>query len=462
MLRVKKNHLRGLTKEQYRFLRLLCRRSRAIYNMAMYTTKQHYASCGEFIGNVEVWNKIKHTQCYKNIPTDLSNQTMKVVERAYRSFFGLLHKRRDGHYNRPVNEPWYQPKKGMFMLIFPIRAGRGNKALNINVPKQYQKDFSFKRLSIPRPDYTQGKELKEIRILPRLKGGYFEIEWVYEEDPQPQQLDSTRSLGIDPGVNNFATCVDSKSGRSFILDGRQLKSYNRYVNKQSAHKQSVHDKIGLKTSKNKKRLWMKRNNILNNALNQYVNVIVHYCLLNKVGNIVMGQGYMAQEGVNHGAKSNQNFVNLPFGKFCLKLKSKCEMYGITYESVEESYTSKCDHLANEPMKHHEEYLGRRVKRGLFKSSTGVVLNADVNGALGILLKSKRDVDLGQLTVSGCLTQPSRIRLADVQVGSAKSVANRLSSSRLWCAKPQPAGSSGVKEASVSERPSTTTGLPCGT
>ena len=103
-----------------------------------------------------------------------------------------------------------------------------------------------------------------------------------------------------------------------------------------------------------------------------------------------------------------------------------------------------------------------MKRGLFKSSTGVVLNADVNGALGILLKSKRDVDLGQLTVSGCLTQPSRIRLADVQVGSAKSIANRLSSSRLWYAKPQPAGSSGVQGASVSERLSTTTGLPCGT
>jgi transposase len=134
---------------------------------------------------------------------------------------------------------------------------------------------------------------------------------------------------------------------------------------------------------------------------------------------------MAQEGVNHGSVQNQNFVNLPFGKFCLKLKSKCEMYGIHYASIEESYTSKCDHLAGEEMKHHNKYLGRRVKRGLFVSSTGVVLNADVNGALGILLKSKRDVDVNRLAVSGCLTQPSRIRLEEIQVESAKSVANRL-------------------------------------
>ena len=56
--------------------------------------------------------------------------------------------------------------------------------------------------------------------------------------------------------------------------------------------------------------------------------------------------------------------------------------------VEESYTSKCDHLINEEMKHHENYLGKRIKRGLFISSIGKQLNADINGAIGIMRKAK--------------------------------------------------------------------------
>ena len=65
---------------------------------------------------------------------------------------------------------------------------------------------------------------------------------------------------------------------------------------------------------------------------------------------------------------------------------KAEDVGIIIELTEESYTSKIDHLANEEMKHNDNYLGKRVHRGLFKSSTGKAINADVNGAIGIMRK----------------------------------------------------------------------------
>ena len=40
----------------------------------------------------------------------------------------------------------------------------------------------------------------------------------------------------------------------------------------------------------------------------------------------------------------------------------------------------------EPIKKHSKYLGKRIKRGLFKSSTGKLINSDVNGAFNILRK----------------------------------------------------------------------------
>ena len=105
---------------------------------------------------------------------------------------------------------------------------------------------------------------------------------------------------------------------------------------------------------------------------------------------------------------------LPFGKFCWKLESKCEGHGIVFWVVNEAYTSKCDHLAGEMMEHHEVYAGRRVHRGLFKSSIGVTLNADVNGALGIMLKCIGKGDVFTRLCRGAITAPWRIRLDDIR------------------------------------------------
>ena len=75
--------------------------------------------------------------------------------------------------------------------------------------------------------------------------------------------------------------------------------------------------------------------------------------------------------------------------------------------TEESYTSKIDHLALEEMKKQESYLGKRLKRGLFKSSCGKILNADINGAIGIMRKKNAisDVQLMNLRDRGDVVAP---------------------------------------------------------
>src|SRR5690606_26969968 len=231
-------------------------------------------------------------------------------------------------------------------------------------------------------------KLKEMRIIPKLNATYFEIEFVYEVE-EPKASTGKNCLSIDIGVSNFATCLDEKSGRSFIMDGRELKSLNRLYNKTKAELQSILQKQGKYSSRRIRMLGAKRGRQINEYLNQYVHFILQYCLQNDVGKVIIGEGWLAQNGINCGDKNNQNFVNLPFAKFAQKLKSKLSLHGIDFKVREESYTSKCDHLAGEPMCHHEKYLGNREKRGLFISSTGVKLNADVNGALGIMLKEGR-------------------------------------------------------------------------
>ena len=93
-----------------------------------------------------------------------------------------------------------------------------------------------------------------------------------------------------------------------------------------------------------------------------------------------------KQKTNIGKANNQNFVSLPHRKLIDQLVYKCEEVGIEVILTEEAYTSKIDHFVEEEMKHHDKYAGRRIHRGLYRSSTGILINADLNGALGIMRK----------------------------------------------------------------------------
>lgn len=110
------------------------------------------------------------------------------------------------------------------------------------------------------------------------------------------------------------------------------------------------------------------------------------CKSQKIGNIAVGHNKGWKQDVNIGKKNNQNFVSIPFNMFIQQLEYKGKMEGINVMLTEESYTSKTDHFVNEPMKHLDKRKGKRIRRGLFKSSIGKVLNADINGAIGIMRK----------------------------------------------------------------------------
>lgn len=51
-----------------------------------------------------------------------------------------------------------------------------------------------------------------------------------------------------------------------------------------------------------------------------------------------------------------------------------------------------DHLSLEPLCKQENYSGQRIKRGLYRSGIGKDINADINGAIGILRKANGILD----------------------------------------------------------------------
>ena len=214
-----KNHLR-VGKKTYKLLRILAHLSKDLYNLTLYVIKQHYELNGSFLSFVKAYHLVKNSEPYKLLPSQVAQQTMKIVERNYRSFFRLLNERKKGNYHRSTHPPRFLPKDGHFVLIFPYQSFRVKEdKVILTLGRNFAKKFGVMHLEIPLPENVKGHKIKEVRILPKYNALWFEVEYVYEIQPEKKDLDYSKYLSIDLGVDNFATCV-STTGTAFIIEGR--------------------------------------------------------------------------------------------------------------------------------------------------------------------------------------------------------------------------------------------------
>jgi len=211
-------------------------------------------------------------------------------------------------------------------------------------------------------------------------------------------------MAIDLGLNNLATCVTNGVVESFILDGRRLKSINAYYNKRKAKMQSKLEKRGKKWSRKLQSLTDWRNAAVNDYMHRATSIVVKTCVKHGISQVVVGDVAKSLNGINLGKRTNQNFVNLSLGQFVDKLGYKLGSHGIELVVTDESYTSKASFLDGDKMpkrynpkaKQKRTFSGKRVKRGLYKSSDETLLNADANGAYNILRKTDSDFSFSKL------------------------------------------------------------------
>ena len=404
-----------LSKTNYDILLELSRYAKNLFNEALYSCRQYYFNEGTYLRYEENYHLLKSSDNYRMLNSNMAEQILKEVDGSFKSFFMLLAKAKKGSYSyKDIKLPHYLRKEGYYPLTIGFVRISDN-ILVVPMSNSYRKKHS--KVEIIIPPMLVGKKIKEIRIIPKSDGRFFEIQYTYEVGLDiKEELDFNKSLSIDVGVNNFVTSITSE-GKSFILDGRRLKSINQWFNKNNARLLSIKDKqkITFKT-KQQASLERKRNNSINDYISKCARHIINYSLEHNIGNIVIGYNPKLQNGTNLGKRNNQTFVNIPFGKLENKLAYLSDYYGIRLIKQDESYTSKAsffdrDDIPSFTNGDEKEYVfsGKRIKRGLYKTSTGSMLNADVNGALNILKKSNV-VDLTVLYSRGEVDTPLRIRV----------------------------------------------------
>ena len=348
----------------------LCFLSKNLYNVTLYHIRQYYKETGKYLS----YNKLAKTLSDSNnvdyramLYAQSAQQVLRQVDNQYKAFYASIKSKKMK--GKKVRLPKYKDKEnGRNIFVYTNQCVKfSNGVVSL---KTKQGTLSFK---------TVADKIQQVRLVP--KANHIVVEIIYNKECEAKK-DNSRYASIDLGLNNLCT-LTSNATKSIIVDGKRLKSINHHYNRTKAKLQSKLSK-NKHTSKRISRLALRRNRKIKDYMHKVSRKIVEYMEANSLNTLFVGKNVGWKDSINLGRINNQNFVSIPYNMLIQMLEYKCKLAGINFVIVNESYTSKCSFLDREKICKHDSYTGRRVKRGLFISSSGIMINADVNGSLNIM------------------------------------------------------------------------------
>ncbi len=369
-------HVMSKNDARYEIIDRAAYASKNLYNAANYLVRQAFIFQHRYIGYNSVNALMKKHEAYQALPRKVSQQVLKLLDKNWQSFFAALKQwgiAPEKFLGRPQLPKYKNKEKGRNILVYTDQAlskvGLRNGLIQ---PSQ---------LGIEIP--TKQTNVDQVRIVPR--STHYVVEVIYKQEPVQASVDASLIVGIDLGLDNLATLTSNKPG--FIprlINGKPLKSINQGYNKRRAELQS-HLKNRF-TSRQLERLTDKRNRRVKHLLHVASRTVIELLVAEGIGTLVIGHNPDWKQEIHLGKRNNQNFVQIPHARFIDMLTYKAALVGIQVMITEESYTSKCSFLDNEPISRHDAYRGKRLKRGLFRSASGKCFHADVNGSYNIIRK----------------------------------------------------------------------------
>ncbi len=378
----------------------ICLKSGLLYNYVLFNVRQGIFS-GDYINEYEFSTKLcKENQVdFRNLPSVVSQQVVAQVFSVTKSWMKSkkeYEKNPSKFLSRP-KLPKYKRGKKQNMVVFTASACRLKSDGYIHF---------IKNIIPPIKTKIGDNKLCQVRVIPQAT--CYVVEVIYEKKEQDLNLNKDNVLSIDLGLNNICTCISNVGISPFIVNGKVIKSFNQWYNKKKARLISL---IGDKgTSRRINKMTCYRNCWISDKIHKISRYIIDICRSNNIGTIVIGQNRGWKQEINLGKRINQKFVEIPFSDLINKISYKAKLIGINLITHEESYTSKIDHMAFEPLKKQDAYLGKRKRRGLFQSSIGKLINADINGAIGIGRKVFGDSYVSRIIDSGLAFNPIRINI----------------------------------------------------
>ncbi|MBD1887206.1 RNA-guided endonuclease InsQ/TnpB family protein [Microcoleus vaginatus] len=411
-MQLTERHIIKSTEHRFTEIDELAFKSKNLYNAANYVIRQSFVYGWGYVNYNEMNRLMKSHPAYKALPAKVSQQILMRLDKNWKSFFEAVKadKTDSSKFTGRPNLPKYKDKiKGRNILVYTIQA-ISSKQLKKGIIKLSGTEILIK--TKVKPD-----QLCQVRLVP--KCDYYVIEVIYEEPESTVSNDNSVASSIDLGLNNLVALTSNQPGFvPLLINGRPLKSINQFYNKRKAQLQSQL-KGSRKTSPRIQRLTRCRHQKVDNYLHHTSRLIVDILVAKQIGTLVVGKNAQWKTESGLGKQTNQNFVNIPHARLIEMLEYKARLVGIKVIVQEESYTSGANFLGLDPLPVYGTtdkdavFTGKRIKRGLYKTSVGQLINSDVNGSYNILRKAIPNAFSNG--IGSCVVQPRRVNPLKVKV-----------------------------------------------
>ena len=387
-IKLVEKHIIKPTHELYKAIDDLCFKCRMLRNKANFIIRQNFFSTKnhKFLDYNFIDKLFKRHEdlevLYRNIPrATIAQQCLRQLNTEWTSFFKSVkaYDKDPSKYTGRPKPPKYKKNKDTYIaILLPQEFEQTDKYIEF---PNYLNNYKI--------SYCNKGKLKQVRFIP-CSNKVYKIELVFECELIDVLADNDRYLCIDLGVDNFATITTNVGTYPILLNGKGLKSINQYYNKTMSDKKSILPfyKNGKQhsTSKLIERLYTNRNNKISSYMHTLSRFVVEYAETNNINTIIIGYNKGWKQYSNMNKVSNQNFQQISFLTFVQQIEYKAKLKGISVERITEAYSSGTSFLDKEPLTKKYYNKSRRIKRGLFKTNTGILINADVNASYQIMKK----------------------------------------------------------------------------
>jgi len=403
-MQLTERHIIKSTEHRFAQIDELAFKSKNLYNAANYVIRQNFIYGWGYVNYNEMNRLMKFHEAYKALPAKVSQQILMILDKNWKSFFEAVkaYKVDSSKFTGRPKLPKYKDKvKGRNILVYTIQA-ISSKLFKKGIIKLSGTDFSIKTKVNP-------DRICQVRLVPKCDS--YVIEVIYDEQ-ESTASDDNFVASIDLGLNNLVALTSNQPGFTpLLINGRPLKSINQFYNKRKAQLQPQL-KGNRKTSPRIQRLTRCRYQKIDNYLHHASRLIVDILRTKQIGTLVVGKNEQWKTEINLGKQTNQNFVSIPHARLIEMLEYKARLVGIKVILQEESYTSQANFLGLDLIpvygKTEKEsmFTGKRIKRGLYKTSTGQLINSDINGSYNILRKAIPNAFSDGIV--SCVVQPRRV------------------------------------------------------
>lgn len=380
-----------LNKDYSNMIGHMCYAAYKLWNVCNYE-RLHYKELGLYTYPDWYYQKKVHKDdlWYKSLPSQTAQEVCKILDKSWKSFYKLA----ETHGVMNPQPPKFKHSK-MYVTYMQngITHTAGSDIVRLSVSKQ-MKDYMSKTYNISEnyiylknQIFKSTDNIKQIKIYPPVNERC-DIIVIYEIEDVDKLPDNSRYLSIDLGIHNLMTCYNSVSGETFII-GRKYLSLCYYYNKEIAHIQSHWSRIqnskGVKHPKSSRhinKMYVKKNNVINDYLHKITRYIAEYCHNNSINTVVIGDITKIRENKICNKVTNQKLHALPYKKIYIMIKYKLELYGINFILQKEAYSSQTSPLMKTVCKENAN-KDNRIKRGLYVDGS-YRWNADSVGAFNIL------------------------------------------------------------------------------